>query len=121
VLDGFGDGVAGDFFGGGQGGTTDYTDYTDEDAIPEPDCGIRLVMSRGRFGFLQRRTHLDTTTIGANEPLSLALSPLRGARELPNRVVVVARCALQRLLQSQRGQNGAQAAGGPRGLILQYH
>ncbi len=37
---------------------------------------------------------LTQTAIGTNEPLSLALSPLRGARELANRVVVIARCAV---------------------------
>ena len=37
--------------------------------------------------------HLDTTTIGWMEPLTLTLSPLRGARELANRMVVVSRCA----------------------------
>ena len=31
--------------------------------------------------------HLGATTIGGNEPLSLALSPLRGAREMANPVV----------------------------------
>jgi hypothetical protein len=35
----------------------------------------------------------DSTTIGWNEPLSLALSPLRGARELKERVFVVSRCS----------------------------
>jgi len=38
------------------------------------------------------RAHLDTTTTGLNEPLSLTLSPLRGARELAYRRVVVGRC-----------------------------
>jgi hypothetical protein len=37
--------------------------------------------------------YLGTTTIGWNDPLSLALSPLRGARVLANRGLVVARCA----------------------------
>jgi len=46
-----------------------------------------------------RGAHLGTTTNGANDPLSptfakatagrLALSPLRGARELASRVVVI--------------------------------
>jgi hypothetical protein len=36
---------------------------------------------------------LETTTIGWIEPLSLTLSPLRGARELANRLVVASRCA----------------------------
>ena len=31
-----------------------------------------------------------------NEPLSLALSPLRGARELADRMVVMSKCALWR-------------------------
>jgi hypothetical protein len=39
------------------------------------------------------RAHLDTTTIGWMEPLTQTLSPLRGARELANRMVVVSRCA----------------------------
>jgi hypothetical protein len=29
-----------------EGITTDYTDYTDEDLTPDPDCGIPLIMSR---------------------------------------------------------------------------
>jgi len=30
------------------GRTTDYTDYTDEDATPHPDCGFPLIMSKNR-------------------------------------------------------------------------
>ena len=49
-----------------------------------------------RLGSLRAtgRTHLSITTIGGNEPLSLALSPLRGARELENCVGMVASGAL---------------------------
>jgi len=59
---------------------------------------IRFGRARGTGG-----AHLGITTIGGNEPLSpafakatagrLALSPLRGARELAYRLVVIARCA----------------------------
>jgi len=42
--------------------------------------------------------HVGTATEEANEPLSLAVSPLRGAGELANRMVVVSRCGLAALL-----------------------
>jgi ankyrin repeat protein len=44
--------------------------------------------------------HLDITTIGWVKPLSLTLSPLRGARELANRMVVVPKCAHSRFGRS---------------------
>ncbi len=40
------------------------------------------------------RVHPYTTTIRWNRPLSLTLSPLRGARESADRLVAVSRCAL---------------------------
>jgi hypothetical protein len=43
----------------------------------------------------QAEAHLNTTTGGLKEPLSLTLSPLRGARELTKRMVAVTRCAQQ--------------------------
>ncbi|MGD1085923.1 MAG: hypothetical protein ABSA47_14395 [Verrucomicrobiota bacterium] len=51
------------------------------------------VTSAVRALFKQVGAHLGTTTIEWNDPLSLALSPLRGERELANRKVLVARCA----------------------------
>ena len=58
--------------------------YHFADAMPIPKIAISV--RPGASGHNHHRSN-------ANEPLSLTLSPLRGARELPSRVVVVSRCA----------------------------
>ncbi len=57
----------------------------------------RGTASGGTASGMQKWAQVAITTVGWNEPLSLTLSPLRGARELPNGLVVMSRCALQQL------------------------
>ena len=53
----------------------------------------------GRIMIVRGRVHLDVLTIRWDEPLS----PLRGARELANRIVSDSRCALCVLFAAVRG------------------
>jgi hypothetical protein len=62
------------------------------------NVGVLILATQGEMSRKYQKeecpgAHLKTITTGLNEPLSLTLSPLRGARELAYRRVVVARCA----------------------------
>ncbi|MGD1085641.1 MAG: carbamoyltransferase HypF, partial [Verrucomicrobiota bacterium] len=64
--------------------------------------------------------HLDTAPDGWNEPLSLTLSPLRGARESANRMVAVPKCASPILAVGGHLKNTVALAIGPQVFMSQH-